>query len=49
MTYRILHGTDGGLLSRSVDTGRVTMGNIKEVKAGETHYLAVLIVDAGSQ
>ena len=49
VTYRILHGTDGGLLSRSVDTGRVTMGNIKEVKAGETHYIAVLIVDAGSQ
>ena len=49
VTYRILHGASPGLLSRSVDTGRVTMGDIKEVKAGETHYLAVLVVDAGSQ
>ena len=49
VTYRVLHGTRPGLLSRSINTGRATSGSIEEVKAGDRHYLSVLVVDGGTQ
>ncbi|MCH2064279.1 MAG: hypothetical protein MK194_11200, partial [Roseibacillus sp.] len=49
VTYRVLHGTSPGLLTRSINTGGVTSGSVEEVKAGETYYLAVLVVDGGRQ